>query len=82
MTSDHRRAGLSRWIVTALVWCLAVVVVGAAAFFVVLLLAGPHAGLVPPFVETVILAFGWLTVLVLPLLAARAAWRRFPPLRG
>lgn len=46
------------------------------AFFAVIFLAGPHAGLLPSWLEAAVLALAWLAVLVLPLLIARKAWRR------
>ena len=50
-------------------------IVAIAAFFVVMVVAGPHAGLLPQWLEAVALGLGWLAVLVLPALAARAVWR-------
>lgn len=50
--------------------------VAAASFIVVIVLAGPHAGLLPHWLEAVVLGLGWLAVLILPILAARAVWRR------
>lgn len=54
--------------------CLAIT--AAVAFFSVLLIAGPHAGLLASWLEPVVLAIGWLAVLVVPVLVARAVWRR------
>lgn len=64
-----------RLLLTALAYILALAVVALISFFAVIVLAGPHAGLLPPPLEVVVLIAGWLTVLVLPLLAARALWR-------
>ena len=52
---------------------IATVVVAA---IVVLVVAGPHTGLLPPALETIVLAVGWLAVIVVPLLAARRVARR------
>ena len=46
--------------------------VAVVAFFVVLLLAGPHAGLLPQALEVAVLIAGWLTVLCVPIWVAIA----------
>lgn len=65
-----------RWVITLAVYLVALLLTAAAAWFLVLLLAGPHAGLLPSFLEVTIIVMAWLLVLLLPVLAARAAWRR------
>jgi len=50
--------------------------VAVPVFVIALFVAGPHAGLLPAWLEAIVLAAGWLAVLILPALAARAAWRR------
>lgn len=65
-----------RYVATAVAYIASLVVVAALSFFTVLVLAGPHAGLLPSWLEPAILGLGWLAVLVLPVLAARAVWRR------
>lgn len=52
---------------------IATVVVAA---IVVLVVVGPHTGLLPPALETIVLAVGWLAVIVVPLLVARRVARR------
>ena len=54
-------------------------VVAVAAFFIVIVLAGPHAGLLPQALEVPVLVVGWLAVLGVPLWAARTVWRRTRP---
>ena len=51
-------------------------VVVPLAFFTVLILAGPHGGLLPGGLQAPVLALGWLAVLVLPVLVARRVWLR------
>ena len=46
------------------------------AFFAVMLLAGPHGGLLPGAFHGATLAIGWLVVLALPTGAAILSWRR------
>jgi len=50
--------------------------VAAPVFVIVIFVAGPHAGLLPAPLEAIVLAAGWLAVLIMPVLAARVAWRR------
>lgn len=54
----------------------ALLLVAAASFAVVIVLAGPHAGILPHWLEAAVLGLGWLAVLVVPFLAARKVWRR------
>lgn len=61
---------------TLLAWLLVLAAVAALALVIVIVVAGPHAGLLPRPLEAVVLAAGWLAVLVLPVLVARAVWRR------
>lgn len=48
-----------------------------AVSFAVLILAGPHGGLLPRWSEKIVLAIGWLAVFVLPSLVALKVWRRY-----
>lgn len=50
--------------------------IAVVAFFVVVILAGPHAGLLPRPLEAVVLVAGWLAVLVAPVWIAIVVWRR------
>jgi hypothetical protein len=68
-----------RFLLTALAYLLSVVAVAALAFVVVLFVAGPHAGLLPHWLEVVVIVLGWLAILVLPALAARLVWHRLQP---
>lgn len=65
-----------RILLTGLAYIVSLALVAVAAFFAVILLAGPHSGLLPEWLKTVVLALGWLAVLVLPVVLARMAWRR------
>lgn len=51
-------------------------VVGVAAFVAVMLLAGPHGGLLPRTFEVPVLIAGWLAVIAIPLWVAWLVWRR------
>ena len=65
-----------RLLLTILVYLLSLVVTGALAFIFVLVLAGPHAGIFPSWIEAVILGLGWLAVLLVPVWVALLVWRR------
>jgi hypothetical protein len=62
--------------ITVLAYLGSVLVVGAVTAFVVLVLAGPHSGLLPEPLEVAVGALGWLVVVALPIVAARSVWRR------
>lgn len=65
-----------RVLLTIATYLAVLAAVAVLAFFAVIFLAGPHAGLLPHALEVVVLVLGWLSVLVLPLLAAWAVWQR------
>jgi len=62
-------------LLTVATYFASLVVVTAIAFVVVIITAGPHAGLLPQWMEAIILAMGWATVLVAPVVIARKVWR-------
>lgn len=68
-----------RYIYTFLAYAATLVVVAGTSFFVVLVLAGPHAGLLPQGLEVVVLVLGWGAVLLLPFWVAGKVWRRLSP---
>lgn len=63
-------------LLTALSYFAALVLVAVVAFFVVIVLAGPHSGLLSQPLEVLVLGLGWIAVLVLPGLIARKVWIR------
>lgn len=71
-----------RIVLSLIAYVVALAAVAVIAFFPVIFLAGPHAGLLPGWLEAVVLGLGWLAVLLLPVLAARAVWRRLGRPRG
>lgn len=68
-----------RILLTLLATLLSLVVVVPCAFFAVILLAGPHAGLLPRWMESIVLLLGGLAILLLPALVARRTWKRLAP---
>ena len=48
-------------------------------FFVAIVLAGPHSSMLPSRVQPVIVVAAWITLLVTPVMIARAVWRRRAP---
>lgn len=67
---------LKRWALAILVWFVTASVFAPLCFYGALALAGPHASLVPAFLQPVVLLLGWAVFLAGPPLVARAAWRR------
>lgn len=76
------RGHMLRIVLSLIAYVVALAAVAVIAFFAVIFLAGPHAGLLPGWLEAVVLGLGWLAVLLLPVLAARAVWRRLGRPRG
>ena len=58
------------YLLTGLAYVATFAVVGVVAFFLVMLLAGPHSGMLPDGLKLVVILLGWISVLVLPVLAA------------
>jgi hypothetical protein len=56
---------------TIVAYVLSLCIVAPVVFLIVLLLAGPHAGLLPEFFKAIILVAGWVSVLLLPSWVAR-----------
>ena len=65
-----------RLLVTVIAYLVSLVAVATISLVVILLLAGPHAGVVGEPMEMVVLAIGWLTVLGLPAYIAYRVWRK------
>lgn len=63
-------------VVALLAFAASFAATAVAAFFAVLLLAGPHGGLLPRSLHGATLAIGWLVVLALPTWVAIWTWRR------
>ena len=60
-------------------YCGTLAVVSVIAFFAVILLAGPHGGLLPRAYASFVLIVGCIAVITLPLWAAWTVWRRYRP---
>ena len=65
-----------RVLITSLAFLGSLGLTAAVAFLAVIVLAGPHGGLLPASLHGATLALGWLCVLAVPVLVARWAWRR------
>ena len=65
-----------RILLSLIAYAVALVLVAATSFAAVIVLAGPHAGLLPGWLEAGVLGLGWLAVLVIPFLVSRRVWRR------
>ena len=64
-----------RYLLTAAAFVAAFVFVAMAAVFAVIAFAGPHSDTLPMPLQVVVYVLAYGSVLVLPALAARAAWR-------
>lgn len=65
-----------RILATPIAYVVSLVIIATIALVAVLLLAGPHAGLLSGPLETVVLVIGWLAVLGLPAFVALRVWRK------
>jgi hypothetical protein len=64
------------WMAALFAWLLATAVLVPLSIFLVLVLAGPHGGLLPSHLGPAVLVTGWALALGGPLLAARSVYRR------
>jgi hypothetical protein len=62
---------------TILTYLLSLAAIACIAFIVVIVVAGPHAGLLPIWLEVTVAGLGWLAVLILPVVLARKVWSCF-----
>lgn len=66
---------VTRLLITVVVYGVTFVLIAFVTFFVVMALAGPHAGILPKWLDPVVLVLGWGVVLGVPALIAAKAWR-------
>lgn len=64
-----------RYLLAVLVYLVSLAVVAALALLIAIVLAGPHAGLLPEWAEILVLAMGWTTVIALPVWTAHRFYR-------
>ena len=65
-----------RWLLALLAWLGSLVLLAPLCFFAAIVLAGPHSSILPSFLQPLVLVLGWAGVLVVPVVVARAVWRR------
>lgn len=65
-----------RYLVTIVMYLLALATTSVLALFLILIFAGPHSSALPGSWQPVVRVVAGLLVVVLPVLAARLAWRR------
>ncbi len=68
-----------RILLTLLGFAVSLVLTAGAVFFLVIVVAGPHSGILPSSLEAVTLALGWVCVLLVPFFVARRIWHRYAP---
>ena len=61
---------------------LCAAVLAPVIFIVVMVIAGPHAGLLPQWLEAGVLVAGWLALLAVPIHAGRWMWQRLTARRA
>lgn len=71
-----KRSQVRRVLLSAVAGALTLLISAPLLLLGVLLLAGPHASLLPDWLELPVLALAWLLLILLPTLAARWVWRR------
>ncbi|MBC7984116.1 MAG: hypothetical protein H7Y02_09705 [Candidatus Obscuribacterales bacterium] len=64
-----------RFLVTFLAFVVSLALTAAIVFFAVMVLAGPHGGVLPASLHTATLALGWGLVIAVPVFVARWVWR-------
>ncbi|MBL8516209.1 MAG: hypothetical protein JNM76_04475 [Betaproteobacteria bacterium] len=65
-----------RALILAVVFVVTLVLTAVAAFVLVMVLAGPHGGLLPRAFEPIVFIVGWVAVLAIPTATTVWAWRR------
>jgi hypothetical protein len=68
-----------RFVWTLIIFLLALAITAPVLFFGVLIVAGPHSGLLPHFLEVIVLILGWITLIAFPAWIAQKVWRRLGP---
>ena len=68
-----------RVVLTALAYLASLAVFAPLLFFAVMILAGPHSSVLPSRLQPAVVVLGWIAWIVLPVLTARAVWRRGAP---
>lgn len=67
---------VQRIFLTAFAALAALTFVAMLAFFAIIVLVGPHGGLLPSSLRGVVIGIAWVLVLGVPALVARKVWQR------
>jgi hypothetical protein len=62
---------MMKWIYSIATFIASLLLCALVAFYIVLFLAGPHAGIVPAWVQKIILLLGWIFTIAVPVFIAR-----------
>lgn len=65
-----------KYLITGFALLASTVVIGGVVLFLVLVVAGPHAGLLPQPLEVVVVILGWAAVFLGPFFVTRTVWRK------
>jgi hypothetical protein len=68
-----------RVLLTAAAYLGGVAVLAPVLFLLVWILAGPHSSLLPSSLQPAVVLLGWAALAFLPMLMARAVWKRTAP---
>ena len=68
-----------RYLWALLAYLVSLIVIAALAFVIVIVLAGPHAGLLPQWAEVLVFSAGWLAVAAVPLWISIQVYKRLAP---
>ncbi|MFQ5993485.1 MAG: hypothetical protein ACE5K1_00205 [Acidiferrobacterales bacterium] len=58
------------WLLVAVGYLVTLIITVIVGTFVVLVLAGPHGGMLPDYLQPVVLISAWIAVIVVPIWAA------------
>jgi hypothetical protein len=64
-----------RYVLAAAAFLVTLGAVAVTTLLIVIVLAGPHSDILPMPLQILLYLLAWAAVLVVPVLAARAAWR-------
>ena len=63
-------------LLTAIAYLVSTALLAPVLFLAVMVLAGPHSSVLPSMLQPAVVIGGWVTLIVAPILVARAVWRR------
>ena len=71
-----------RWIFILLIYLVVSLITAFVCFFSVIILGGPHGGVLPDSFQTLVLIMGWLALITVPLGITYLIAKRLPGIKG